>query len=115
MASLPPWSNRPQHRVDEPFSSDPDFWTAMAASADAFIALVIAAGIAVALALMVSGPWSLVAFVLPLPLLVRAAQVGRASSRRTKLAYASREDWRDSERQAVARSFGAALCRRRVH
>ena len=101
------------HRVDQPFCSDPDFWTAVAASADAFVALLAAAVVATGLALTVDGAWSLAAFVLPLPLLVRAAQRGRASSRRTKLAFADRLDWRDAERQAVARSFGTALRRRR--
>jgi hypothetical protein len=100
--------------VPEPFRSDTNFWTSVAASADALLAVVLAAAAAVALALTVGGAWALLPFLGPAALLVRAAACGRASARLSREAFDDEAQWRDAERQAVAQVFGKVLLRRRT-
>lgn len=97
----------------EPFRSDRQFWVSLAASADAALALVLAAGVAVVVAVLVGGGWPVACFVLPVPWLARAAWAGRTSSRRTRESFSTVPAWRDAERRAVAASFRAALLRPR--
>lgn len=94
--------------VDEPFRSDERFWQSVAASMDAFAALVVAVVVFTAV-----GGLSAVLFVAPVVLLAVAAVHGRASSARTRASYPTRGDWRDAERRAVAAAMRGALTRRR--
>jgi hypothetical protein len=99
--------------VAEPFSSDAGFWASLAASADALLGLVAAAGSGVILVLSGDGAWSAVPFVVPAGLALRAAAIGRVSSRRSRQSFATTREWRDAEREAVALAFGHALVRAR--
>jgi hypothetical protein len=115
MTSLPAWTSAEVARnVAEPFRSDGDFWSSLAASADALISL--AAGTAVAIVLALTGEvaWSPLAFVIPALLIVRAAFVGRSSSQRSRTAFPDRAAWRDAERAAVATAFFRVMWRRRT-
>lgn len=94
--------------VDEPFRGDEQFWRSVAASMDALAALVVAV---VVFALV--GGLSVVFFVAPVLLLVVAGVHGRASSAVTRPSYATRDEWRDAERRAVASAMRGALTRRR--
>jgi fatty acid desaturase len=100
--------------VAEPFRSDLNFWTSVAASADALVTLVLAAAAAVALALTVGGGWPMLPFVVPAVLLIRAAWCGRASARSSREAFTADQQWRNAERRAVSQVFGKVLLRRRT-
>jgi fatty acid desaturase len=100
--------------VPEPFRSDRNFWASVAASADAVLAILLAAAAAVALALTVGAAWTLLPFVVPAGLLVRAARCGRLSARSSREAFAGDEQWRVAERRAVAQVFAKVLLRRRT-
>jgi hypothetical protein len=100
-------------RVAEPFRSDAGFWASLAASADALLSLVAATGSGVILVLAGEGAWSAVPFVVPAGLALRAAAIGRPSSRRSRQAFSTAREWRDAEREAVATAFGHALVRPR--
>jgi hypothetical protein len=113
--TLPSWTDAEwTGRVEEPFRSDVDFWSSLAASADALITL--AAAIAVAIVLMLNGDgvWALVPFVAPTLLAIRAAMIGRASSKRSQADFDDRRAWRDAERAAVATAFFRVLRRQRL-
>jgi hypothetical protein len=114
----PKWMSgvRRQAGVAEPFASDPRFWGAMASSADAAAALVLAIAGAILLALSVGGLWTMLPFALPLAFLARAALHGVASARSSRAAFGAdgRKGWRDAERHAVARAFLPVLCRPRL-
>jgi Flp pilus assembly protein TadB len=115
MTTLPSWAEADwANRVEEPFRSDAEFWSGLAASADAFITLVAAAAVAIALALTGHPGWAIVPFVVPAALIVRAAVIARTSSRRSQEAFDDHRTWRDAERAAVATSFGHVLRRRRA-
>jgi hypothetical protein len=104
MAMIPSWADEDwAHQVAEPFRSDHEFWSSLAASADAVISLVAAVAVAVALRLVVAGPWALVPFLVPAGFIVRAAMA--SSSRHRREAFADQDAWRDAERAAVAASF----------
>src|SRR5689334_3208579 len=92
----------------EPFATDREFAVSVGASADALITLVAATVVTLLL-----GAIAAVAFVVPVALLIRAGVAGRASARRSQHAFASRDEWKAAERQAVAQTFGKALVRRR--
>lgn len=112
--TLPSWTDAEwTGRVAEPFRSDVDFWSSLAASADALITL--AAAIAVAIVLMITGTgaWALLPFVVPALLAVRAALISRGSSKRSQSAFDDRRAWRDAERAAVATAFFRVLRRPR--
>jgi hypothetical protein len=83
--------------VGEPFRGDGDFWTAVAASVAAVVTFVAA----VLIHVLVGGAAAAV-YVVPVVLLVVAAVAGRRSTARTRPTFASREEWRDAERTAVA-------------
>jgi hypothetical protein len=115
MTSPPSWTNADWATdVAEPFRSDHDFWASLAASADALISLVAAAAVAVVLVLTGQRLWSLLPFVVPAVLAIRAVLIARVSSRHSKEAFEDRREWRDAERTAVAATFRRALGRRRV-
>jgi hypothetical protein len=95
--------------VDEPFRSDEGFWASLAASADALLCLAAAAAVAVVLVFTGERAWSLLPFAVPAGLTVRAAVIGRASSRRSQAAFPDRRAWRDAERAAVATAVVHAL------
>ena len=94
------WSDR----VSEPFRSDRRFWWSLRASIAAVVALV-AASVVFSLA----GGVSVATYVVPLALLAMAAMTARSSSAVTRPQFATREQWRDAEREAVA---SALLLRR---
>jgi hypothetical protein len=115
VTTLPSWTDADwASRVSEPFRSDRDFWSSIAASADAVISLLAAIAVAVVLALSGFRAWSALPFIVPAALAVRAAVVGRSSSRRSRTSFADRRAWRDAERDAVASAFGRALRRDRM-
>jgi hypothetical protein len=114
MTTLPSWTNAEwTGKIAEPFRSDRDFWSSLAASTDALIALAAAAAGAVVLAVTGAGVWSLLPFLAPALLALRAALIGRTSSKRSQAAFADRRAWRDAERAAVATAFFRVLRRPR--
>jgi hypothetical protein len=115
MTSLPTWTNANwTARIAEPFRSYREFWTSLAASADAVVALAVAVLAAVGLVLAGDTVWSAVPFAAPAGLAIRAAVIGRSSSRRSQASFADRQAWRDAERGAVAAAFGPTLRRPRL-
>jgi hypothetical protein len=115
MTTLPSWTAADWTAdVAEPFRSDGQFWSSLAASADALVTLAPAAAVAVALALTGQREWILVPFVVPAGLAVRALLIARRSSRRSRDAFESRAAWREAERTAVAKVFLRVLRRSRV-
>jgi hypothetical protein len=114
VTTLPAWTDAPWTvQIAEPFRSDRAFWTSLAASADALIGVVAAIAAAVVLVLMGDKVWSAAPFVVPAGLALRAAVIGRSSSRRSREAFADERSWREAERGAVAATFGRALRRPR--
>jgi len=83
--------------VAEPFRSDEPFWRSVVASLCALVAL-----LAAAVVTGVAGRWGAVAFALPVLLIAVAARQARASTARTRPTFATSQEWRDAERQAVA-------------
>jgi hypothetical protein len=115
MTSLPSWTNADWAAdVAEPFRSDHDFWASLAASADALISLAAATAVAIVLVLTGERAWSLLPFVVPAVMAVRAVLIARVSSRHSKEAFEDRREWRDAERTAVAATFLRALGRPRL-
>lgn len=88
--------------VAEPFRSDAQFWRSVAASLFALVTLLLAAVLTGIL-----GGWGALAFAVPVLLLAAAARDAKASTARTRPTFASRQQWREAERRAVA----AALVR----
>jgi hypothetical protein len=99
--------------VDEPFRSDPAFWSGLAASAAALLGVVGAAAAAAALALLGQAAWSVAPFAVPACLVVRAGVLSRTATRHTRPVFPQRQAWREAERRAVATAFIALL--RRPH
>jgi hypothetical protein len=99
-------------RVEAPFRDDPRFWSSVGLSADAFWSLVVATVLAV-----LFHSFGAIAFVVPLLLLVVSARNARASTACTRPTFASRNDSRQPERQAVAAAMPGAFVRhvRRGH
>jgi hypothetical protein len=93
-------------RVQDPFREDPEFWASVGRSTDALLALLVATVLVV-----VVSPWAAIAFVVPAVLLVLSARDARSSSARTRQQFASRIEWRDAERQAVAAAIPGAFVR----
>jgi hypothetical protein len=115
VSTLPAWTKADwASDVAEPFRSDREFWTSLAASADALISLAAAIAVCVVLVLTGERAWSFVPFIVPAALAVRAALVARSSSRRSQAAFEDRSAWKDAERTAVAAVFLRVLGRRRV-
>jgi len=100
-------------RVEEPFRSDGDFWSSLAAGADAFLTLLAAGAVSVVLAVTGGGGWALVPFVVPAGFVVRSAMVARGSRGHRQAAFTDRRAWRDAERIAVAKAFAPVLRRPR--
>ena len=88
--------------VAEPFRSDDQFWRSVAASLFALVTV-----LAAALVTGLVGRWGVVAFAVPVLLLLIAAREARASTARTRPTFATAQEWREAERRAVA----AALAR----
>jgi len=88
--------------VAEPFRSDDRFWRSVASSLLALLTLLAAAVIT-----GLAGRWAAVAFIVPVLLVANAAREARASTARTRPTFATKEEWREAERRAVA----AALAR----
>jgi len=93
-------------RVEAPFRDDAKFWASVGRSADALWTLAIAT-----LLVAVSGAYAAIAFVGPAVLLVVSGRDARASSARTRPLFATREEWRVAERQAVAAALPGAFVR----
>jgi len=100
-------------RIDEPFRSDGEFWTGLAAITDALISLAVAAVVAVVLAVAGTGAWAVLPFAVPVILFVRAGRIASRSSRRNRASFDDPHAWRDAERIAVATAFVRVLSRRR--
>jgi hypothetical protein len=114
MTTLPSWTHADwADGVAEPFRSDREFWSSLAASADALVTLAAAIAVAVVLALTGERAWSILPFAIPAVLTVRAAIIGRSSSRRSRASFDDPKEWRDAERTAVATAFLRVLGRRR--
>jgi hypothetical protein len=114
VTTLPSWTSADwTSDVAEPFRSDGDFWSGLAASADALVTLGAAIAISVVLALTGHRLWAVIPFVVPAGLAVRAALISAASSRRSREAFADSKEWRDAERNAVATAFAKVLSRPR--
>jgi hypothetical protein len=110
----PAWTQADWTRnVAEPFRSNGEFWSGLAASADALASLLVAAIAAVALVLSGEPAWSVVPFAIPTVLVIRAGVLSRSSSRHTREAFADRHAWRAAERHAVATAFAKVLRRPR--
>ena len=92
--------------VEQPFRDDPQFWAAVGRSADAFWTLLV---VTVLVAML--GGYAAIAYVVPVALLIMAARHARASTARTRPSFASREEWREAERRAVAAAIPGALVR----
>lgn len=90
------WSDR----VSDPFRSDRQFWRSLRASLAAVATLVVASVV-----FSFAGGASGAVYVVPLVLLAVAAAQARASSAATRPQFATREQWRDAEREAVARAL----------
>ena len=88
--------------VAEPFRSDDRFWRSLTASVLALVTLLTAAVVT-----GLAGRWGAVAFLAPLLLVVAAARDAKASTASTRPTFATKHEWREAERQAVA----AALLR----
>jgi hypothetical protein len=88
--------------VAEPFRSNEKFWHSVTASLFALVTL-----LAAALATGFAGRWGAAAFAVPVLLLAAAARAAKASTADTRPTFATKQEWRDAERQAVA----AALAR----
>jgi len=115
VTTLPSWASEDwAGNVSEPFRSDNEFWSSLAASADALVSLAAAIAFAVILVVAGEGAWSFVPFIAPAGLTVRAAVISRSSSRRNRDAFADRRSWRDAERTAVAAVFLKVLRRKPV-
>jgi hypothetical protein len=112
VTTLPSWTDADWvSGVSEPFRSDNEFWSSLAASADALVSLAAAVAIAVILVLAGQRVWSFVPFIAPAGLAVRAAIIAKSSSRRNREAFSDRQTWRDAERTAVAAVFLKVLRR----
>ena len=94
---------RPSNEVAEPFRSDDRFWRSVTASVFALVTL-LAAAVVTALV----GRWGALAFVAPVLLIVVAARNAKASTAVTRPMFASRDEWRDAERRAVAAALARA-------
>ena len=93
-------------KVEAPFRDDAQFWLSVGRSADAFWSLLAATVLVVAV-----GAYALVAFVVPVALVVAGTRHARASTARNRLLFASREEWLGAERRAVAAAIPGALVR----
>lgn len=91
-----------RNEVAEPFRSDDRFWRSVTTSVFALVTLPAAAAVT-----GVVGAWGAMTFVVPAALVAVAARNARASTALTRPTFASRDEWRDAERRAVA----AALAR----
>jgi hypothetical protein len=90
------WSER----VSEPFRSNRLFWRSLTASVAAVVTLVAASVLS-----SVVGGAAVVSYAVPAALLAVAATLARSSSAVTRPQFATREQWRDAEREAVARAL----------
>jgi hypothetical protein len=90
------WSER----VDEPFRSDRAFWRSLTASLAAVAALVAASVVS-----SVVGGVAVVAYGVPVVFLLVAATLARSSCAVTRPQFATRAQWREAEREAVARAL----------
>jgi hypothetical protein len=114
MATMPYWTDAAwTTQVDEPFRSDGEFWSGLAAITDALISLGIAAVVAIILTVAGTGAWAVLPFAVPVVLFVRAGRIASRSSRRSRAAFDDPRAWRDAERTAVATAFVRVLGRRR--
>jgi len=93
-------------RVENPFREDPQFWSSVSRSVDAFWTLLIATALVIGL-----GSFAAFAFLVPAVLLAMAWRDARASTARTRPAFATRPDWQAGERQAVAAAIPGCLVR----
>lgn len=92
--------------MTEPFRDDPRFWSSVGLSVDAVLTLLVAVVLT-----SVFGEAGAIAFALPVGLLVVAGLLGRRSTAQTRPLFASRGEWRDAERRAVAAALPGAFLR----
>lgn len=93
-------------KVEAPFRDDPRFWASVGHSADALWALIVAT-----LIVTTTDPYGAIAFVGPALLLIISGREARASSAQTRPLFATRDEWRAAERQAVAAALPGAFVR----
>ena len=98
--------------VDEPFRSDPAFWSSMATCVDALLAVVFAAVVAVVISIFGGGTWALLPFAVAAAAVIRAGRASTRSSRDNRTRFPDHATWREAERRAVAAAFLPALRRR---
>jgi hypothetical protein len=92
--------------VAAPFVDDPDFRRSILASVGGLVLALVATVLTLTL-----GPLAAVGYLAAAGLLVWAALVGRRSSARSRECFATREEWKLAERQAVAATFTSGLAR----
>ena len=92
--------------VAAPFRDERQFWASVGLSADALWTLGVATALVAAF-----GRYAVIAFVLPLALLVMSGHAARISTAHTRPLFATRAEWRAAERQAVAAAIPGALTR----
>jgi hypothetical protein len=85
---------------------DPDFRRSILASVAGFVLALMATGLTLAF-----GPPAVVAYLAAAGLLVWAALTGRRSSARSRACFATRVEWKQAERQAVAAVLSSGLAR----
>lgn len=93
-------------KVGAPFREDPQFWASVGRSVDALWTLLVATALVAVL-----GRYAAFGFVVPAVLLIMGGRDARASTARTRPVFASRDDWRAAERQAVAAALPGAFVR----
>ena len=93
-------------KVEAPFRGDRQFWTSVGLSVDALLTLVVATALVAAF-----GRFAVIAFCLPIVLLVLSWRAAQLSTAHTRPLFSTREEWRAAERQAVAAAIPGALMR----
>jgi hypothetical protein len=88
---------RQQETVGAPFVDDPDFRRAIVASVGGLLLGLVATALTLAF-----GPVAALTYLAAAALLVWAAQAGRRSSTRSREFFATRPEWKQAERDAVA-------------
>jgi hypothetical protein len=101
---------RQRATVAAPFVDDPDFRRSILASVAGLVLALIATGLTLAF-----GPLAAVAYLGAAVVLVWAAQVGRRSSARSRAFFATRIEWKQAERQAVAAVLSSGLVPTRIN
>jgi hypothetical protein len=101
---------RRETSITAPFVDDPDFRRSVTASVGGLLLALIATGLTIAF-----GPLAAIGYLAAAASLGWAAVFGRRSSDRSRKSFASRGEWKQAERQAVAAMLTSAFVRPRAH